>query len=140
MSFEFNPVLKGVCHPWQCDVMGHLTTRYYMALFDDASYHFLHSVLDWQSDAVEQQQLGWVDVKHVIEYQDEVAAGVLLKVNAKLVKVGGKSITVRYEMFNINKNTLVATLESTCVHFDTKARKAIHIDDQMRDKLTTILV
>ena len=28
-------VHKGVAHPWQCDVLGHLTTRFYVAMFDE---------------------------------------------------------------------------------------------------------
>ena len=139
MADNFNPVLKGVCHPWQCDVMDHMTTRFYMALFDDASYHFLSSVLGWKPDSIDNNQLGWVDVKHVIEYQDEVTAGALLKINATLIKVGGKSITVRYDMLDINKNTLAASLESTSVYFNTGSRKAVIIDGLMREQLTSIL-
>ena len=34
-----NLVQKSVAHPWMCDVLGHLTTRHYVAMFDDAAYH-----------------------------------------------------------------------------------------------------
>lgn len=138
MSCQINPVLKGVCHPWQCDVMGHMTTRFYMAFFDDASYHFLSSALGWQPENIKENHLGWADVKHVIEYQDEVKAGTLLELTAHLVKVGGKSITILYKMFDKNKGTLAATLESTSVYFDTNARKAITIDDALRAKLDAL--
>ena len=37
-------VNKAVAHPWECDVIGHLTTRFFVAMFDGASYHFLFSV------------------------------------------------------------------------------------------------
>ena len=30
---------RGVVYPWLCDSMGHMTTRHYTAMFDDASYH-----------------------------------------------------------------------------------------------------
>lgn len=32
---------KGIAHPWLCDIMGHLNTRNYMAMFDNASMYFL---------------------------------------------------------------------------------------------------
>jgi len=32
---------RGVVYPWQCDAMGHFTTRFYMAVFDEAAWHFL---------------------------------------------------------------------------------------------------
>lgn len=121
-----------VAHPWLCDVMGHMTTRHYVAMFDDASYHFLHEVFGWRSD--DSSGPGWADVKHVIEYQDEVAAGSLLEITGRVERVGGKSITILYEMRNITKGTLAATLESTAVHFDLTARKAVTIPDDLREK------
>ena len=68
-------VNKCVAHPWQCDVMGHLTTRFYLEMFDDASYHFLYTVFGWTISAHESQKYGWADVRHVIEYKAEVSAG-----------------------------------------------------------------
>ena len=38
-------VYKGVSHPAMCDIMGHMTTRHYIAMFDDGSYHFLYDCL-----------------------------------------------------------------------------------------------
>jgi len=126
-------VYKGVAHPELCDVMGHMTTRHYVAMFDDASYHFLYSVFGWSGAQAKTDNRGWADVRHVIEYHAEVAAGDLLEVRASFVKVGNKSITVNYGMFNIAKDELAATLESTSVYFDTLNRKAIPLTDQMKN-------
>ena len=125
-------VYKGVAHPWLCDVMGHMTTRHYVAMFDDASYHFLNTVFGWQPQG--SSIPGWADVKHIIEYQDEVPAGTLLEIRASIVRIGGKSITVRYEMHNIAKGDVAATLESTSVYFDLVARKAIPIPEDMKQR------
>ena len=46
-------VYRGVAHPWLADVMGHMTTRHYVAMFDDASYHFLFEAFGWSGDSVE---------------------------------------------------------------------------------------
>ena len=125
-------VYKGVAHPWLCDVMGHMTTRHYMAMFDDASYHLLAEIFGWSGASVAEDGLGWVDVRHVIEYQAEVAAGDILEVRGGLSKVGNKSITVRYEMTNLSKKELAATLESTSVCFDTTARRAVALSPKFR--------
>ena len=71
-------VQKSVAHPWMCDVLGHLTTRFYVGMFDDAAYHFLHSVFGWIGASDDQGKTAWVDVRHVIEYQNEVTAGELV--------------------------------------------------------------
>jgi len=125
-------VNKSVAHPWQCDILGHMTTRFYMAMFDDASYHFLHHVFGWNGARDAKGELGWVDVSHSINYEAEVDAGDLLEVRAELVKVGGKSMTVSYEMINLGSGDIAATLESVVVLFDLEKRCAVTIPDGLR--------
>jgi len=125
-------VYKGVVHPQLCDVMGHMTTRHYIAMFDDASYHLLYNVFGWSGIQATKDNRGWADVKHVIEYKSEVAAGDLLEIRACLTKLGTKSIAVNYSMFNLANSVLVATLESTSVYFDTLNRKAIPLTNEMK--------
>jgi len=126
-------VHKNVAHPWQCDVMGHMTTRFYMAMFDDSSYHFLHHLFGWNGARNEAGELGWVDVRHTINYESEVAAGDLLEVRAELLKVGGKSMTVSYAMINLGSGDTAATLEGVMVLFDLANRRAVTIPDDLRD-------
>ena len=125
-------VNKAVAHPWECDVIGHLTTRFYVAMFDDASYHFLFDVFGWSGATDETGENGWVDVRHVIEYQAEVSAGDVLEIRASLVKIGSKSITARYEMINLGKDEVAATLECIYVLFDMQARAGLVLSDQLR--------
>lgn len=126
-------VHKGVAHPWQCDILGHMTTRFYTAMFDDASYHFLHQLFGWNGARNETATLGWADVRHTINYQDEVRAGDLLEVRAELLEVGGKSMTSAYEMLNLGSGKVAATLESVMVLFDLEQRCAVTIPDDLRD-------
>lgn len=125
-------VHKNIAHPWQCDVLGHMTTRFYVAMFDDASYHFLHHLFGWNGARDENGQFGWVDVRHTINYQAEVNAGDLLEARAELLKVGGKSMTVSYEMINLGSGDVAATLESVVVLFDLVKRHAVTIPDELR--------
>ncbi|WP_373003947.1 acyl-CoA thioesterase [Hyphomonas sp.] len=130
-------VYKGVAHPWLCDVMGHMTTRHYVAMFDDASYHFLSEVFGWAPGTAGGP--GWADVKHTIAYKDEVAAGDLLEVRGSLAKIGGKSITVDYELHNLTKRVIAASLESISVYFDLTTRQAITIPDALRTRTQAFL-
>jgi len=125
-------VHKNVAHPWQCDIMGHMTTRFYMAMFDDSSYHFLHHIFGWNSAQDPGGNYGWVDVRHAIDYKAEVDAGDLLEVRAELLKVGGKSMTISYEMINLGSGEVAATLEGVVVLFDLKNRCAATIPDDLR--------
>ena len=125
-------VHKSVAHPWQCDIMGHMTTRFYTAMFDDSSYHFLYHVFGWNSAQDPTGKLGWVDVRHSIDYRSEVDAGDLLEVKAELIRVGGKSMTISYEMINLGSGDIAATLEGVVVLFDLENRCAVTIPDDLR--------
>lgn len=126
------PVHQAVAHPWQCDILGHLTTRFYVGIFDDASYCFLHQLFGW--NGARDGDFGCVDVKHTIEYKNEVNAGDLLEVSARLLKLGGKSLTVSYEMTKLASGEVAATLESVMVLFDLNKRRAVTIPDNLRAK------
>jgi len=133
-------VQKGVAHPWMCDVIGHLTTRYYMAMFDDAAYHLLYAVFGWAGASDAEGKIGWADVRHIIEYRAEVAAGDVLEIRAGLTKIGIKSITISYEMTNLGNKETAATLECVCVLFDLQSRESIELSDQLRELASKHLI
>jgi len=123
---------KSVAQSWYCDVMGHMNIRHYMAMFDEASYQLLYQVFGWSGSRDTGSGEGWADVRHVIEYQSEVSAGDLLEIRACIVKVGTKSVTIRYDMFNIVRDERTATLECVCVLIDLESRKAKPLSDEQR--------
>lgn len=135
-------VYKGVVHPWLCDAMGHLTTRNYLAMFDDSGYHMFFQV--FRAAPVEEQSgrkdRGWADVRQIIEYKDELRAGEIVEIKAELRKIGTKSVTFFYEMYNVANGSLSATLESTSVYFDLVERKAIPLTDEMKQRASKHLV
>ena len=68
-------VQKSVAHPWMCDVLGHMTTRHYVAMFDDAAYHMLYDVFGWTGSSDDKNKIAWADVNHTIDYKSEVSTG-----------------------------------------------------------------
>ena len=133
-------VQKGVAHPWMCDVIGHMTTRHYVAMFDDAAYHLLYTVFGWAGARDPDGKIGWSDARHIIEYKAEVLAGDVLVVRAGLTRVGTKSITIFYEMANLEKNEIAATLECVCVLIDLQGRKSIELSDKLRELASQHLI
>ena len=126
-------VQRSVAHPWMCDVLGHLTTRCYVGMFDDAAYHFLYAVFGWTGSSDDAGKMAWVDVRHLIEYRNEVAPGELLEICACLTRIGTKSITIYYEMTKLGSNEIVATMEVVCVLFDLEARCGLPLTDELRE-------
>lgn len=130
---------KGVAQPWECDSLGHLTTRFYVGMFDDASYQLLFEIFGWSgaSDAV--QQRAFVDVRHEIDYLDEVRAGELVEIRGTLVHVGNKSIRARYEMRKRDGDGIAASLEATYVLFDLNERVALDLDSVLSARARAVL-
>jgi len=123
---------KGSALPWFCDVMGHMNIRHYMGMFDEASYQLLFEVFGWTGNPDNNGGQGWADVKHVIEYQAEVHSGDLLAIRGSITKVGNKSIGIRYEMRNLAKDEVAATLDCICVLLDLGSREAVGLSDEQR--------
>ncbi len=125
-------VQKSVAHPWMCDVLGHMTTRHYVAMFDDAAYHMLYEVFGWTGSSDDDNKIAWADVNHKIDYKSEVSAGDILEIEAKLTKIGNKSITIYYEMRNLGKNEVAASLQVISVLFDLESRESVEISEELK--------
>lgn len=128
---------KHVVHPWLCDSMEHLTTRHYMSLFDDASYHLLSETSGWQPNNSngEWNGKGWADVKHSLEYLAEVRAGSLVKIEGKVLAVGNSSMTYFLEMREVGKEDIAARFEAKTVFFDLVARRSMPLTEAMRERM-----
>lgn len=120
--------MLAVCHPWQCDVMGHLNTRFYAALFDDASLQFVGML-----SSGEASNLGWADVKIDTTFMKEVHAGTLMSVETKLEKLGRTSITYRHTIRSRTENDVLAEALVTSVRFDLDRRKSVEISAAVRE-------
>ncbi len=121
---------RGVVHPWLCDSMGHMTTRHYTAMFDDASYH-LFAALGFTPDHLA-AGIGIADVKLTTSFLSELNAGALLVVHGCVLRIGTKSMTARYRMRNLHTGEIAAELEAVTAQFDLTARKAIPLLPEIR--------
>lgn len=122
---------RGQAHPWLCDVMGHLNTRHFMSMFDDASMTFL-SMLMGDSPTVTDGDLGWADVKVTLELRSEVPVGNLVRVRTGVVKLGTKSLTYRSVMTDPQGEHVHAVAETVTVAFDLAARQAVTLSEEIR--------
>lgn len=131
---------KGVVHPWLCDMMGHFTTRYYVSMFDDASYQLMAEAVGWDSRSDEWKGRGWADVRHEIDYVGELHAGDLVEIEGGIQTIGNSSITNRFEMKNKLTGKPAAVLTAKSVYFDLDARKSTPITDDMRERMAAFVI
>jgi len=122
---------RGVAHPWFCDVMGHLNSRHFAAMFDDASFHYLQAAgFDWAT--IREAGRGWADVRAETSFRAEVPLGGLVVVRSGTVKIGRSSLAYRHEMTDFGGGRLHATMDMVSVWFDLEARKAVPIPEALR--------
>lgn len=112
-----------VVHPWLCDAMGHLTTRHYLAMFDDAAYH-LFAEIGHDTAAASRDKQGWADVSHHLQYLAELHAGAAVRIEGRVTAIGRSSIQTHYAMLDRDTGRICATLDATTVCFDLNARKS----------------
>lgn len=123
---------RGVIFPWECDSMGHLSNKYYLGMFDQASWH-VFLALGYRPVMAEREYVGLADVHQTIDFHHELRAGQLILVRSWLERVGAKSLTTHHEMFDAAENTAVATLESVTTFFNLRERKSISIPVSIRE-------
>ena len=128
---------RGVVHPWMCDDMGHLTTRFYIPMFDDGSRHFF-AALGYTPDHLK-AGLGFADVTTTQTYLSELGIGELVVVHGTVTKVGRTSVATRYTMTKLHDGTTAAEQTAVTVQFDLKARKAVPLIETVRDGAEALL-
>lgn len=124
---------RGAVYPWHCDTMGHMNTQFYAVIFDAAGFQFLSPI----GREIEQpgEKRGWADVKLSTEFKHEVRAGTLVHVRSGLTRIGTKSIEYRHSLLNSETGELHATCEAVTVRFDLLARKAVPLEESIRERL-----
>lgn len=126
-----------VVHPWLCDAMGHLTTRHYLAMFDDATYH-LFAALGHDSAQAKREHQGWADVSHHIQYLAELSAGAVVRIDGKVTKIGRSSIETAFTMVDRDDGRVCATLAAKTVCFDLQARRSRPLPASLIAQATTM--
>ena len=116
-------VTSAVIHPWSCDAQGHLNTRHYVSIFDDANYVLLTRVATHAQDAAPNR--GWADVRNEVDFLAEIKAGSVVEVFAAIRRIGTKSLTIATELRRPNSDDTCARMLAIIVRFDLTARRAV---------------
>jgi acyl-CoA thioester hydrolase len=127
----------GVAHPWMCDVMGHMSARHYMAMFDDASFYLLGTLagVEIRPGA----RTGWADVRYEIDYRQEVQPGTLISITSRIERIGRSSVTIVHNMDGGLDRLPRAQATAVTVHFDMTAREAAPLPPDIRARAEALM-
>ena len=137
MSGKGMQTFLGVVHPWMCDVMGHMSARHYMAMFDDASFYLLGIIanLEIRPGAA----TGWADVRYEIDYRAEVHPGTLIAITSRIERIGRSSVTIVHTMEGALDKLPRAQAMAVTVHFDMTKREAAPLPPDIRARAEALL-
>jgi acyl-CoA thioester hydrolase len=125
---------RGIVMPAQCDIYGHMNVRHYAACFDDAAWH-IPRMAGLSLEAIRARGLGTVVATLTIDFLNEIRAGQLVLVKGAIVRVGTKSFGHEMRLYEADSMTHCATQKTVEVCFDTQARKAVPLPQDVREKL-----
>jgi acyl-CoA thioester hydrolase len=114
---------RGVVHPWQCDLMGHMNVVQYVSKFDDAAWQFL-SMLGVDVTYFKKHHCGVAALEQHITYKAELHAGCTVTIRSGIIDTTEKVFRIRHEMRNNATEEISAVMILTIVHFDTHKRKS----------------
>ncbi|MDC1513904.1 acyl-CoA thioesterase [Porticoccaceae bacterium] len=126
---------KGIVHPWHCDVMGHMNTRHYLGMFDDASYQLIQESTGWSVGDKSWQGRGFADVHNSLDYLGELKAGDLLEISGGISAIGNSSFTASYFMTHKLTGAPAAKMTAKLIYFDLVARKSVPLTDKIRQQM-----
>lgn len=120
------------------DRMGHMNVRYYMAVFDAATWRmFADFGLD---DAYfRTTENGVFALKQLIQYLAEVRPGETVAVYTRLLGLTDKRIHLMHFMVNQDTDGLAAIIESLITHANLKVRKAAPLPSEIAAAFRTRL-
>jgi acyl-CoA thioester hydrolase len=128
---------RSIVMPAQCDHYGHMNVRHYAALFDEAGWQIL-AIAGISLTDIRARGLGTVVASITIDFHREVKAGQLILIKGAVTRVGAKSFQHELRLYEVDTMTHCATQTTIEVCFDTSARVAIALPDDMRAKLAAI--
>ena len=118
-----------------CDQMGHLTTRVYTALFDDASYELMKAC----GYNIDENQ-GFVDLELNMKFIAEIREGGNFYIKSGILKLGNSSFTAMHYMYNADDDSLISTCEEKAVIFDLMKRKSKPMTEEFKKLASEFLV
>ena len=122
---------RGIVQLSHCDTMGHMNTQYYVHIFDQTVLQLV-AQMGFSTAQEDYRGFGWADVKHVIEYRQELRAGTAIVGESAIVGLGRTSLTTRHVIRKIDSKEPAATLEAVTVYFDLTERVAAPIPTALR--------
>ncbi len=103
--------------------MGHMNVMYYVAKFDEASWHLL-AAIGITPSYMRETQSGMAGVQQNITYKRELFPGAIVEIRSHIISIAERKMTWSHEMRDAENDEVCAICELTGVHIDRASRRA----------------
>jgi len=115
---------RGAVASWECDPNGHMNVRYYVAKFDDATWHFSERA-GIGRDYLAATRCGLMAVDQHLVYKRELMPPDGLHVTTEVIDVSERKMRFRHTMFHTVSGEVAATCELLGIHVDLDKRRSV---------------
>lgn len=105
------------------DTMGHMNVRWYMALYDEATWH-LFEALGMTVDYFQTDHAGAFALRHFINYFNEIRAEETVAVHTRLIGRTDKRFHYMHFIVNETSRRVASSIEAMGTHADLKQRRS----------------
>tara|TARA_B100001123_G_scaffold386452_1_gene460891 strand:- start:80 stop:508 length:429 start_codon:yes stop_codon:yes gene_type:complete len=129
---------RGGVFPCEIDIMGHMNVRHYTAKFDEATLQFFGAV-GLTVAYFREQDRGMAAGQQNTTYMRELMAGQLVVITTKIIEIGRRKLTFRYNMIECLTGDVASTCEITGVHIDRTKRRSIRFPSHVRQVASSLM-
>jgi acyl-CoA thioester hydrolase len=117
------------------DPQGHVNNAHFLTYFEQARVNYLiHLGLFLKDQSF--LEIGIILADAHLTFLTPVLFGTDVRVGVRVSRLGNKSMTMEYRMFDAATNTELATGSTVLVTFDYRGQKTIPIPDVWREKIS----
>jgi len=125
--------------PDYLDPMGHMNVRWYMALYDEATWHFFDAI-GMTLDYFKTFHAGAFALKNFLNYWQEVRVGQTVALRTRVLGRTDKRFHFMHFMINETAGQVASSFESMGTHADLKLRKSVALPRFIAEALDAQLV
>jgi len=125
---------RGMCNTWECDSQGFVTPRFHIARFSDAAGH-VFAAFGLTGETLRANNWGMAALEYKLAYRTPLRAGDTVAVRTNVLELANKAIRLRHDLVNTAADTVATTIEIVMVLFDTQARRATPLSDDLRRRI-----
>ena len=116
------------------DAMGHMNVRWYMALYDEATWRFF-TAIGMTADYFDMAHAGAFALKQFLSYFSEIQAGRTVALRTRVLGRSEKRFHFMHFMVDETAGMVASSFESLGTHADLKRRRSMPFPDYIASEL-----